>query len=643
MESITPNMQQKQMTDFFNANSRSKGKNSSALSSKLLDSSVDKSKVIEENTPNKRKRSNDVAGSGSKRIKSSGKLKMPPRSNPPSAVSKISFGPRVGKLDFDSLKNDANKESTSTNQDGTSSKLLSLDEIKAKLKGCKNLTSLKQNLSSINGCAEKLKEFKSLKVSVLSPVKSTYQTLSPRKVRNPEKFSLSGLSMIPSPLKATTTVAPSTPSKLLQSPYLANCINSPRAKERLSCSRRLFEDDEKSQNDEDINESSSSSIIPAYKRFAHLTSSKQSEDQKHVKPLTLPTKFKKLSETFKQVDYIALCYKKRQEVLTFDKLKQKVEISTRRTFDLTTLTKILTVILGGNYRWFKLEHQVIDKKNQLTITPHYSEHVKSIHSINVLLEREKQFYDLLLELTKREHVQFLAKMNLQLTPSSIIYNWHPMFKLDMVDDIVPDENILPKQKSNIKFVDNPNSILNYCIRREPLTKTEVGIKLDNNNHEDESEDKSLKAETKKVERSQGIPLHLLKKVREKEAATKARLMFRSPEIDRELSQLSRLPAIIRIIDRYFQSTKAKSHSYEQIIKKLSESMKCSLLMAEKSLDYLISLKLLSSDDDNNNSREWLRSERVSNTNYLLIDTNFKMNFLFKQINARVNHLNKSQP
>lgn len=120
-------------------------------------------------------------------------------------------------------------------------------------------------------------------------------------------------------------------------------------------------------------------------------------------------------------------------------------------------------------------------------------------------------------------------------------------------------------------------------------------------------------------------------------------MFRSPEIDRELSQLSRLPAIIRIIDRYFQSTKAKSHSYEQIIKKLSESMKCSLLMAEKSLDYLISLKLLSSDDDNNNSRGWLRSERVSNTNYLLIDTNFKMNFLFKQINARVNHLNKSQP
>ncbi|KAI2796085.1 replication licensing factor Cdt1 [Blomia tropicalis] len=565
MESITPNMQQKQMTDFFNANSRSKGKNSSALSSKLLDSSVDKSKVIEENTPNKRKRSNDVAGSGSKRIKSSGKLKMPPRSNPQSAVSKISFGP----------------------------------------------------------------------LSVLSPVKSTYQTLSPRKVRNPEKFSLSGLSMIPSPLKATTTVAPSTPSKLLQSPYLANCINSPRAKERLSCSRRLFEDDEKSQNDEDINESSSSSIIPAYKRFAHLTSSKQSEDQEHVKPLTLPTKFKKLSETFKQVDYIALCYKKRQEVLTFDKLKQKVEISTRRTFDLTTLTKILTVILGGNYRWFKLEYQVIDKKNQLTITPHYSEHVKSIHSINVLLEREKQFYDLLLELTKREHVQFLAKMNLQLTPSSIIYNWHPMFKLDMVDDIVPDENILPKKKSNIKFVDNPNSILNYCIRREPLTKTEVGIKLDNNNHEDESEDKSLKAETKKVERSQGIPLHLLKKVREKEAATKARLMFRSPEIDRELSQLSRLPAIIRIIDRYFQSTKAKSHSYEQIIKKLSESMKCSLLMAEKSLDYLISLKLLSSDDDNNNSREWLRSERVSNTNYLLIDTNFKMNFLFKQINARL--------
>lgn len=141
-----------------------------------------------------------------------------------SVASMISFGPKaVTRLD-------SFTESTTTTTTVEESKCISspikptinIADVKARLKNCKNLAALKANLSTINDCAEKLKEFKSMKVTLFSPVKSSYAKSPTRKqsFQSPEKMSLSGLTMIPSPLKATGR-PPVIPSKLIGSPYLA--------------------------------------------------------------------------------------------------------------------------------------------------------------------------------------------------------------------------------------------------------------------------------------------------------------------------------------------------------------------------------------------------------------------------------------
>ena len=103
---------------------------------------------------------------------------------------------------------------------------LNIAAVKERLKSCKSLAQLKSNLSSFNNCAEQLKEFKSMKVRLLSPVKTAYVSPSKRSsssFASPEKLSLSGLTMIPSPLKATAGgKVPAIPSKLTSSPFLAS-------------------------------------------------------------------------------------------------------------------------------------------------------------------------------------------------------------------------------------------------------------------------------------------------------------------------------------------------------------------------------------------------------------------------------------
>src|SRR5699024_4269587 len=142
----------------------------------------------------------------SKRAKSASKTKNSTSSTKSSMRSKISFGPRVGKLDFESAlttktairqkESDEqgetkitnaissssmsttcvqNQASTSTASPSisqfTSTNPLNVAEIREKLKGCKNLANLKQHLASINGCADKVKQIKTMKVPMLSPAK----------------------------------------------------------------------------------------------------------------------------------------------------------------------------------------------------------------------------------------------------------------------------------------------------------------------------------------------------------------------------------------------------------------------------------------------------------------------------------------
>ena len=116
-------------------------------------------------------------------------------------------------------------------------------------------------------------------------------------------------------------------------------------------------------------------------------------------------------------------------------------------------------------------------------------------------------------------------------------------------------------------------------------------------------------------------------------------MFRSPEVDCELSTLSRLPSIIRIIDRFFKSTQARSYTYEQVIQKLSNSLKSTLLSTQKLLDYLLSLELRICPEDL--TKRWIYKENYSNQEYIIMNQlDYKMAFLLEQIKSRTDYLTK---
>ena len=416
-----------------------------------------------------------------------------------------------------SIKDDINSVVTSTFK---KDKPLSINEIKEKLRGCKNLTNLKQQLASINDCAEKVKQFKSMKIPVLSPIKLAQ---SPRKVSNPEKLSLSSLTMIPSPLKSPITIMPSTPNKL----SLFNCIASPFAKEKLSCSRKLFDSSDDSNSCDSNNNNNNKTpenIIPAYLRFPHLLKAPKkvstiTSDKNDVEiNLPLPAKYNRIGDLFKRLDYFVWHYMKRHETCTFDKLKPKIELASGRQFDLLALLKILTVLARNGKKWFALDYYTGGGQRQLTFAPLYPvEQIKSINSISMLFEREKEFNQMLLELTKEEHLKFLAEMKLVIDSSKKIYSWHPMFQLDSVSDIVPDMTLLPKQNShnnkNILATPSQKSILNYLISQNNNPNNFIDI-VDNNNENNTNSRDLIISTTPSLSdhRLKGIPLHLLNKV-----------------------------------------------------------------------------------------------------------------------------------
>lgn len=262
--------------------------------------------------------------------------------------------------------------------------------------------------------------------------------------------------------------------------------------------RKLFAESGK-QTTEDEAKPSTGEKVPAYKRLAYLTK-KSTADESGELDLPLPYKYRKMLEVFKKIDYFAWVYLKRHETCTFEKLKQSIEQSTHRLFDQDSLLSILSV---PGPKWFQLDRQVCKGKSQLTITPVYCDSNKCVNSATNLTEREKEYVRCLLELTRREHLKFLAEMKIQLPAGKSIFRWHPMFRLDSVPDIAPNRALLPKQE----VTTDPNSILNYCIRKSKAQNEVV-------QPEPKPGEESSPVKRDKVKRGllKGISVELLNKV-----------------------------------------------------------------------------------------------------------------------------------
>ena len=215
-------------------------------------------------------------------------------------------------------------------------------------------------------------------------------------------------------------------------------------------------------------------------------------------------------------------------------------------------------------------------------------------------------------------------MKLNLSADDHIYRWHHMFALDSVSDIKPDYTLLPmKPKNSYSAMTNKKSttILDYF-----RPKTDSVAKIDDNNNSDKDGD------TNKIQSGllKGISVHLLNKVRAKEAAKKAKLMRRPPEIDREIRTLSNLKVISRIIhDCFVVSSWKQTIEKDDLIERISTSVPMSALESRRHLEYLSRFEL-----DAVGSK-WIKIITLWNSKqYVRIDCKYPLAELFSAFNRQ---------
>ncbi|CAG2172846.1 unnamed protein product, partial [Oppiella nova] len=367
---------------------------------------------------------------------------------------------------------------------------------------------------------------------------------------------------------------------------------------------------------------------PAFERFAYLVDKR--EDNHASGSLVLPQKFKLLAEVFKSMDTVVSMHYKRQEICTFDKLKDSVERMTAKKFDTKRLAQIQTVFGTG----FKLKYELFSSyaerrkpSYQLIITPVYDSDVdirtNSIH----LLERYQRFVAKLVDITKGHHKKYLKALGLNVDDKELV-RWHPKFRVDSVPDVTPDDNALPTEpRLGEKTAEQ---VLANTRQRLGISSTTVTADDDKDNDTNSNDNKTSDTNQKITKGLlKGISMDLLNKIRAKEAANLAKEMTRKPEVETELRILRSLPEFIRIIHSYIVGSKKLAVPYDQLIDKLITSFTSSLsiLRAKEHVSYLCRFM-----------PDWICQLEVKKGNYIKINKETTLSALDQRIKTKVNRL-----
>ncbi|XP_070574141.1 DNA replication factor Cdt1-like [Ptychodera flava] len=383
-----------------------------------------------------------------------------------------------------------------------------------------------------------------------------------------------------------------------------------------------------------------SSKMPAYEKYHTLAAP--------VPPsLTLPYKYKILEEMFRSVDTIVSLLRNRSETCTFGKLKDAVQEMVRKTFDVKNLGQMKTVYPSAYV--FRQEKGIPYSKNglkssdyQLTVDANLDSPTNESHkgeNINSksqkltsskLLERKGVFHRRLVDIVKHHHQNFLSSLPQPMTvPNDKITRWHPKFPVDQVPDIEPAP--LP-EPPNVKKYTSARDVLN---KARDMLHPRVEKVLENvaakSDKEAESKMKAVESVTpqgsvKKVNGMKGVPQSLLERIRAKEAEKIEACMMRDPAEDKKTVQMEKLPDLCRILRGFFLSEKKAALTMEAATKKLSESYKSSISIADVEDHIKLMSELLP---------EWLSIIHIRKTTYLKIDKNVDMNTVAAKINRMV--------
>ncbi|XP_064641208.1 DNA replication factor Cdt1-like [Lineus longissimus] len=368
---------------------------------------------------------------------------------------------------------------------------------------------------------------------------------------------------------------------------------------------------------------------PAYERYHTLA-------QPVAPTLALPYKYKLLNEMFRSTDTIVSMLHNRKEICTFSKLKTAVQNMVRKAFETKTLGQMRRVFPAAyHFRQEKGLPQFGGKSNeyQMTVEPSldqdlYKESLatvltkssseknkkqpaKQTFTAAALLDRRNIFHHNLINTVKQHHRDFLSKLDRPLAvPDDKLTRWHPKFNVDGVPDVEPAP--LPEAPNVQKFV-TAQDVMQHTSGRLPK-RVEVALARVAAACKKEAEEKVTVPEvecTKGDVALKGVSQSLLDRIRSKEAKKTELAMTRSPEDDRHMEMLSRLPNLVRILRNIFVTEKKPALPLDVACSKLADSTKSiSVGEVETHLDMMVELL-----------PEWVKIIKTMKGKFLKLDRN----------------------
>jgi len=460
-------------------------------------------------------------------------------------------------------------------------------EDKLRLQKCSNLTQLRAQLLKVKDCEAKLGDFRAnvrdaqfeaeaaaalvakARGSLPSPRK-TYK--SPRKPSTPTKGSFASPRKNLHPLlKEFSSVDIEVPLTPTKTPTKNSPMMSP---------------------------------LPAHKRFQHLLHDESSADKSTALPM--PLKYRVLREMFTACDTVVSLMYNRNENVTFSKLQPAVQKTLRRSFIQRHLGQLKAVYpLAYIFRQDKVRQAGPDGVPKLaydlTITPNLeqsntsstktdlTERLEGLRTTDgsrkldssALVRRREAFQSSLMTTLHRHHTEYLASIlpDTDVPPPSAIHRWHADFPLEEAPDIdaadlpaPPDCQSYSTAASALSvarnlFAVNPRftaaveRVANASSDASKSTSTSAASTptkvIENSAATPPTTPKSLSTPTAGIPTTpistptnsalKGVSASLLAKIRAKEAAASKRDMTRSSKDTEQLSVLSSLPEVARIL------------------------------------------------------------------------------------------------
>ncbi|XP_075979116.1 chromatin licensing and DNA replication factor double parked [Anticarsia gemmatalis] len=447
--------------------------------------------------------------------------------------------------------------------------------------------------------------------------------------------------------KSIDVEVPSSPSKkaLIQNELLSpkKCMPAPVSQQRpLISPRKVF-----------VSPVKSPSKVPAYIRHAALATSSSS--------LPLPHHYRFLAELFRGMETVVALLYNRNEKITFAKLKPSVQEMLKRSFTQKQLAQIKHLVPDFyNYEVQKVKHFSASshkEEYELVISPNFPNDIKVMNP-SVLLERRRYFFDILLQLVKKHHAQYLQSLDPPMEiPNDKITRWHPEFDIEKVPEVecakLPEmpnvqkfsnaQDVLAKARELFKCNTKMERALEKLAQAKARGLTEQekavtgltdskpntavnGVKSTSSSSTQTSQP-STSSVTLLNPALRNLPTALLEKVKAKQAAKALEAMTRSTENDQKYLIYSRLPDLARTLRNIFVTERKNVLALNIILSKLDSSFKANVSASDLQRD----IKVLTEE-----MPDWIKLHEIRNNTYLKLDKTADLQKIISKLEALAN-------